>query len=257
MIILAVDIGNTLIEVGLYDRDTYITSWRIATGANRTEDEMLSFIDYFLNQRNIKLTDVDDMIISSVVPNVTPIFRKVSVKYFEKEPLIVDDEIDTGLRLDYHPPSAIGADRICNAVAAYSKYGGPAIIVDFGTATTLDVISSGGVYLGGAIAPGVEMTASSLYEKASKLPKISLEFPKTVIGKTTEQSMQAGIMFGTISMVDGLIERMKKEIEGQPKVIATGGLAGHVINKSRTIQHVEPNLVLEGLIKIYFRNRST
>lgn len=255
MIILPVDIGNTHIEVGLYDGDEYITSWRIATGVNRTEDEMLTFVDYFLSQKNFKLSNVHDMVVSSVVPNVTPIFRELGKKYLHSEPLIVDDRIRTGLKLDYHPPSAIGADRICNAVAVFDKYGGPAIVVDFGTATTLDVVDAEGVYLGGAIAPGVEMTASSLYEKASKLAKISLEFPETVVGKTTEHSMQAGIMFGTISMVDGLIERMKKEIKGNVKVIATGGLAGHVIHRSRGIQHVEPNLVLEGLMKIYFLNR--
>lgn len=255
MNILAVDVGNTHIEIGLYKDNGLITSWRIATGVHRTEDEMLTFISYFLSQKNLSLEDVSDIAISSVVPNVTQIFQKLCMTHFQKNSLIVDHTIDTGLKIDYYPPSGVGADRICNAVAAYEKYGGPTIIVDFGTATTLDAVGSDAVYLGGAIAPGLEMTASSLYERTSKLPKISLEFPDTIIGKTTEHSMQAGIMYGTIKMVDGLIELMKKEIDGEAKVVATGGLANHILPKSQYIQHLEPNLVLDGLIKIYFRNR--
>lgn len=256
MIILAIDVGNTHIEVGLYNNKKYITSWRIATGVHRTEDEMITFLDYFLSQKKLKLDDVDDMIISSVVPNVTQIFQKLCRNYFNKEVFVVEYTLDTGLKIDYNPPSSVGADRICNAVAAYEKFGGPTIIVDFGTATTLDIIDSKGTYLGGAIAPGLEMTALSLYERTAKLPKISLEYPETIIGKTTEHSMQAGIMYGTIKMVDGLIELMKKEIKGNVKVIATGGLANHILSKSQQIQQVETNLVLEGLIKIYFRNSS-
>jgi type III pantothenate kinase len=256
MIILAIDVGNTHIEVGLFNKKEYITSWRIATGVHRTEDEMFTFLNYFLNQKNIKLKDVNDVIISSVVPNVTQIFQKLCKNYFKKDAFIVDHTVDSGLKINYNPPSNVGADRICNAVAAYEKYGGPTIIVDFGTATTLDVVDQDGKYLGGAIAPGLEMTASSLYERTAKLPKISLEYPETIIGKTTEHSMQAGIMFGTIKMVDGLIELMKKEISGNVKVVATGGLANHILSKSLQITHAEPNLVLEGLIKIYFRNYS-
>ena len=257
MNILAIDVGNTHIEVGLYTNEEHITSWRIATGVHRTEDEMVTFLSYFLSQKNIKLTDVDDMIISSVVPNVTQIFQKMCQSFFKEDPLVVNNTIKTGIKIDYNPPSGVGADRICNAVAAYEKYGGPTIVVDFGTATTLDVVNENGVYLGGAIAPGLEMTALSLYERTAKLPKISLEYPETIIGKTTEHSMQAGIMFGTIKMVDGLIDLIKKEINGNVKVVATGGLANHILSKSQYIEHYEPNLVLEGLIKIYFRNRNS
>lgn len=255
MILLAIDIGNTHIEVGLYNEENYISSWRIATGVHRTEDEMMTFLNYFLSQKNIQLADVNDVIIASVVPNVTQIFQKLCSAYLQKDPFIVDHSVDSGLRIDYHPPSSVGADRICNAVAAYEKYEGPTIVVDFGTATTLDVVSSKGVYLGGVIAPGLEMTAFSLYEKTSKLPKISLEFPDSIIGKTTEHSMQSGIMFGTIKMVDGLIELLKNEIDERAKVVATGGLAKHILSKSKHIRFLEPKLVLEGLVKIYFRNR--
>lgn len=255
MIILAIDIGNTHIEVGLYNEDNHISSWRIATGVHRTEDEMMVFLNYFLSLKNILPADVNDVTIASVVPNVTQIFQKLCRNYFKKDPFIVDHEVDSGLTIDYHPPSSVGADRICNAVAAFEKYGGPIIVVDFGTATTLDVVNSEGVYLGGVIAPGLEMTALSLYERTSKLPKISLEFPNSIIGKTTEHSMQSGIMFGTIEMVDGLIELLKKEIEGKAKVVSTGGLASHILTKSKHIEFSEPKLVLEGLIKIYFRNR--
>lgn len=255
MNILTIDVGNTHIEIGLYKQQDFVSSWRIATGVHRTEDEMITFISYFLSQKNLKLDDIHDTIIASVVPNTTQILRKLCLNYFRKDPLIVDHTINTGLKIDYHPPSSVGADRICNAVAAYDKYGGPTIIVDFGTATTLDAVSADAVYLGGAIAPGLEMTALSLYERTSKLPKISLDFPEKIIGKTTEQSMQAGIMYGTINMVDGLLEIMKAEIGDELKVVATGGLANHILSKSKHIQHPEPNLVLEGLIKIYFRNR--
>jgi type III pantothenate kinase len=163
--------------------------------------------------------------------------------------------MDLGITVSYNPPESVGADRLCNAVSAFEKYGGPVIIVDFGTATTIDVISAKGIYTGGAIAPGLELATLSLVERTSKLHKIPLEFPSFAIGKTTEESMQSGVMYGSVKMVDGLIGLFKEELDEEPKVVATGGLANVISPKSDHIQYIEPNLVLDGLIRIYDRNR--
>lgn len=254
-LILAIDIGNTHVEVGLFKNATFIDSWRIATGVHRTEDEAMAYIDHFLSLKTMKSGDISDLVIASVVPNITQIFRRLSEKYFSKKPLIINYKLDLGISIDYQPPSSVGADRLCNGVAAFEKFGGPCIIVDVGTATTFDIISEKGVYLGGIIAPGLETAGYSLHHRASKLPTISYEFPDSVIGKTTEQSMQSGIMWGTISFIDGLIERVSKELKIKPVVIATGGQSNVLAPKSRFIQYTEPHLVLEGMIKIYRRNR--
>lgn len=253
--ILAIDVGNTHIQIGLYQDSRFLTDWRITTGVNRTEDELMGIIYQFLSLKHYTLRDVQDVALSSVVPDITQILTLMSRKYFGLQPVIVDHTLETGIRIDYDPPSSVGADRICNAVAAYEKYGGPDVVVDLGTATTLDVITADGVYLGGVIAPGVETTAWSLHARASKLPRISLDFPPSAIGKTTEHSMQSGILLGAVKMIDGLIEAIQTELEGKPNVIATGGLAGLLAPRSKYIQHIEPTLVLDGLIHIYLKNR--
>ncbi len=253
--LLAIDVGNTHIEIGLFAGREYRTSWRITTGVHRTEDEFMTFIQHFLSAEGLALKDIDHLVVSSVVPDITQQFIRLGSKYFREQPMIIDHTLDLGIRVDYHPPSSVGADRLCNAVAAYEKYGGPAIVVDFGTATTFDVVSADGVYIGGAIAPGVETTAWGLHERASKLPRIALAFPEQAIGKSTEESMQSGIVLGSVMMVDGLIDEMRKELNAQPQVVATGGLARLVASRSRYIQHVEDNLVLEGMVTIYYRNR--
>lgn len=252
--ILAVDIGNTHIEIGLYEKARYAGSWRIATGVHRTEDELITFIQHFLQFGDHQLAEVQDLAISSVVPNLTQIFYKLSEKYFQQAPFVVTHEVDLGISIDYEPPRNVGADRLCNAVAAFEKYGGPSIIVDLGTATTIDVVSADAVYLGGAIAPGLETATWGLHEKASKLPSISFEFPETVIGKTTEASMKAGVMLGTVKMIDGLIELIQEQLGDPATIIATGGLSRIIAPKSRYIRHVEPQLVLDGLVSIYWRN---
>lgn len=252
--LLAVDVGNTHIEIGLFQKMEFITSWRITTGVHRTEDEFLAYIAQLLSLKGIHLNQIIDVAISSVVPDVTQIFNRLSERYFHRSPLAVDHTLDLGIQVDYHPPSSVGADRLCNAVSGYERYGGPLIIVDFGTATTFDVISKDGVYLGGAIAPGVETTAWGLAERASKLPRISLEYPEHVIGKSTEESMQAGILLGSVKMVDGLLEEMIQQIDGEVTVIGTGGLAALIAERSQFIRIVEPDLVLDGLVRIYFRN---
>lgn len=254
--ILALDIGNTHIEIGLYEEDKYLDSWRIATGINRTEDEMMTFIHHFLALRGLNAQSIRDIAISSVVPITTLIFEKLSQRYFGKAPLVVDYKLELGIKIDYDPPYSVGADRLCNAIAVFDKFGGPAIVVDMGTATTFDVVSADGVYLGGVIAAGLETAAWGLHERASKLPTIPLEFPSTVIGKNTEKSMQSGVMLGSVKMIDGLIELISEELQTEPVVVATGGLSRLIAPKSRYIQHVEKHLVLDGLINIYMRNKT-
>ncbi len=253
--ILAVDVGNTHIEIGLYVDGKYQTSWRIVTKIHRTEDEFVSHLHSFLSLQNLSLDKVSTLAVASVVPNVTEMLEKLSRKYFNKAAFIVDIGKNLGITIDYEPVSSVGADRICNAVATFEKYGGPAIIVDLGTATTFDVINENGVYLGGAIAPGLETTAWGLSEKASKLPQIALKFPQHAIGKNTEESMQSGLMLGAVQMIDGLIQLISKEISGKPQIIATGGLANTIAPHSRYIKKVEPNLVLDGLVTLFYRNQ--
>jgi len=249
--ILAVDVGNTHIEIGVFEEDTYLTSWRIATGVHRTEDELMAFIQQFLQTINRTPGDIRDIAISSVVPTITQIFSKLAEKYFQLEPLVVGHQLDLGIEIDYEPKYSVGADRLCNAVAAKAKYGFPSIVVDFGTATTLDVLGDKGEYCGGIITPGLEISAWGLYKRATKLPKIPLEFPEKAIGRTTETSIQSGIMFGTVKMIDGLIELVSDELKGSPTVIATGGISPLLAPRSKYIEHVEPSLVLDGLMLIY------
>ncbi|MEL6821833.1 MAG: type III pantothenate kinase [Calditrichota bacterium] len=249
--ILAVDVGNTHIEIGVFEKNVFVSSWRIATGVHRTEDEVMAFIQQFLQTIDRAPTDIKDIAISSVVPTITQIFSKLADKYFQLEPLIVGHQLELGLEIDYEPKYSVGADRLCNAVAAKTKYGFPAIVVDFGTATTLDVLGDRGEYCGGIITPGLEISAWGLYERATKLPKIPLEFPKNAIGRTTETSIQSGIMFGTVKMIDGLIELVSAELTGSPTVIATGGISPLLAPRSKYVEHVEPSLVLDGLMMIY------
>jgi type III pantothenate kinase len=252
--ILAVDIGNTHMEIGLYHQNQFIDSWRITSSVSRTEDELMVYTHQFLSFSGVQPKQIRDFAIASVVPSTTQILKRMCEKYFKINPLVVTPALDFGIDIDYNPPSSVGADRICNAVATFRKYGGPAIVVDVGTATTFDVISKGGVYLGGAIAPGLETAAFGLSSRTSKLPTISFEFPKSTIGKATYQSMQSGIMFGTVALIDGICERIAKELQDQPVVIATGGQSSILAPYSKHIQHVEPRLVLEGLMLIYHRN---
>ncbi len=253
--ILVMDVGNTQMEIGVFKEGKLQKSWRIATGVDRTEDELVVFFQHFLAQENMALSGLKGAALSSVVPNVTFILEKFCTKYLNIKPLIVDHTVNLGIKIRYSTPAAVGADRLCNAVAAYQRYRQAVVVVDLGTATTFDVVNARAEYLGGIIAPGVEATAWVLHQRASKLPKISLEFPERAIGQNTEESMQAGIMLGTVKMIDGMLEEIFRELNDRPRVIATGGLARLIQPRTKFIETFFPHLVLEGLYQIYELNK--
>lgn len=252
--LLVIDVGNTNTVLGLYDGDELVHDWRIRTVVDHTVDEYGMLIYNLYKNSRIKPRAVKDIIISCVVPTMLNILEPLCEKYFNVKPLIVGPGIKTGMPILYDNPREVGADRIVNAVAAYDKYGGDIIIVDFGTATTFDYISKKGEYIGGCITPGIMIASEALFSKTAKLPRVELSRPKSVIGKDTISSMQAGILFGYASLVDGLIDRIKAEVISNPKVIATGGLATVIANETKSIDIVDEMLTLEGLRILYNRN---
>jgi len=252
--ILVFDVGNTNIVLGVYDQRTLTRHWRVSTDKSRTVDEYGVLIKNFFDFAGLAFGDVQAIAISSVVPPVTPTLESLARKYFEIEPLVVGPGIKTGMPIIYDNPREVGSDRIVNAVAAYTKYGGPLIIVDFGTATTFCAISERGEYLGGAIAPGIGISSEALFQRASKLPRVEIVKPKSVIGKNTVAGMQSGIYYGFSGQVDGIVRRMKEELGSDAKVLATGGLAELIAEEAETIDVVDPLLTLDGLLLIYERN---
>ncbi|MBI4321326.1 MAG: type III pantothenate kinase [Chloroflexi bacterium] len=252
--LLAVDVGNTNIALGMYRHSDLVADWRIATEAHRMPDEYAMVLRNLLEHRGLAMGSVKAMILSSVVPTLVSTFKELSEKYFDVNPLVIGPGIKTGVRILYENPKEVGADRIVNAMAAYRLYGGPAIVVDFGTATTFDAISADGGYLGGAISPGIGISSEALFRLTAKLPHIELARPKTAIGKNTINSMQSGILFGYVGLVEGLITRFVQEL-GPSRVVATGGLAEIIAKETRMIEVVNPGLTLEGLRLIYELNR--
>lgn len=255
--LLAVDIGNTHTVVGIFKGDRLLADWRLASSAHRTADENWLVIKNFLAEFGISSSDIKGVGISSVVPDLTVVFETLARKYLHVEPMTVRASLDLGMPVLYKDPAVVGADRLCNALAGMKKYGTPLIILDFGTATTFDVVSKNGEYLGGVIALGLESAASELHRRAAMLPKIPLQFPPQVIGRDTVSSMQAGIMFGVVDAVEGIVRRIRKELGTEARVIATGGLSGVVANHTKVIEACEPSLVLEGIRLIYERVRGT
>jgi type III pantothenate kinase len=251
--LLAIDIGNTHTVIGVYKGEQLIADWRVTSVGTRTADETWLTIKNFCVDADISPTLITGVGISSVVPNLTDIFETIARKYIKAEPVIVGGHLDLGFNIHYEDVSAVGADRLCNAIAGFRKYGGPLIIIDFGTATTFDVIAKNGDYLGGVIALGLESTAGELHRRAAKLPKIELHFPDKVVGTDTVQSMQAGVMFGAVDTLEGIVRRIQKEMGSKAKVIATGGLSAIMAKYTDVIEACEPSLVLDGVRLIYER----
>jgi type III pantothenate kinase len=256
-LLLVIDVGNSNIVFGIYEGARLVRDWRISTDKSKTTDEYGILVHDLFRLAGIGLTDVKDLIISSVVPTLTGVLDKLSHDYFGRKPYIVGPGIKTGMPIHYDNPKEVGADRIVNAVAGYEKFRTSLIIVDFGTATTFDYVNRKGEYCGGAIAPGLAVSMEALFQKASKLPRVEILKPPTIIAKNTVNSMQAGIFYGYVGLVDGIVARMKAESKDNAKVIATGGLAGLIAPESKTVEAVEEFLTLEGLRILYERNRES
>ncbi|HHY47938.1 MAG TPA: type III pantothenate kinase [Firmicutes bacterium] len=254
--LLVIDIGNTNTVMGVYDGKRLVTDWRISTDRQKTADEYAMLLRELLGSAGLRTGDVDGIAISCVVPPVITAFEGMCAKYFKVIPMIVGPGTRTGMIIRYENPKEVGADRVVNAVAAYEQYGGPAIIVDFGTATTFCAISERGEYLGGVIAPGVGISSEALFQRAAKLPRVELIKPETVIGRNTVASMQSGIIYGFAGLVDAIVSRMKREMGREALVVATGGFAELIGTECREIDKIDPYLTLEGLRILYERNLS-
>jgi len=269
--LLALDVGNTNTVLGLYDLSSgaaasgkapaLVAHWRLSTHRTQTADEYGVFFVNLFNLHGLSTTQVKHIIISSVVPPVESTLLQVCESYFKIKPLFVEPGIKTGMPVLVDNPSELGADRLVNAIAAFEKYGGPAIVVDFGTATTFDVVSSKGEYLGGAISPGLGISADALFSRAARLGRVDIKRPPKVIGTTTVTHIQSGLYYGYIGLVDGILERMIAEMgtdpndPAAPRIIATGGLAGLIVEDSRYIVTIDDMLTLEGLRIVFERNR--
>jgi type III pantothenate kinase len=253
MKLLTIDIGNTNITLGLFDGDELRKTWRLATDNQRTSDEYALLMISLLNQFGEK--KIDGACISSVVPPLQPVFEDALKKSFSIEPVILEPGVKTGIAVKYENPKEVGADRIANAVGGFYRYKSSLIIVDFGTATTFDYITAKGEYMGGAIAPGIGISSEALFQRTAKLPKVEFQAPPRVIGRNTVESIQSGLFYGYVCMVDGMIKLMKLETKDNPLVIATGGYASLIAPKSKAIKIVDPDITLYGLKYIYEKNR--
>lgn len=252
--LLAIDIGNTHTVIGLFKDKELLYQWRLSSGFAQTEDEVGPPLLFLFEKNGIMTDQISGVCISSVMPDLTPVFMLFSKKYFKIQPLIIHSQIRLGLNVMYHEPASVGADRLCNAVAGIEKYGKPLIIIDFGTATTFDCVDANGDYIGGLIAPGIDTSIKSLHLKAAKLPLVELTFPKQLIGRTTEESIQSGVLFGTIYMMEGLIASLKKELGDNTKVVVTGGLSKKIAKHTQLIDFVDTYLSLDGIASIYYMN---
>jgi len=253
--LLAIDVGNTQTVLGLFDGAELIQHWRIATVAERTSDELALLVSELLRLGGVRFEPEHlGVAVSSVVPFVTAALRQMTEEWFNIKPVVLEPGTRTGMPILYDNPKEVGADRIANAVGAFELYGGPAIVVDFGTATTVDAISAKGEYLGGAIVPGIEISLDALFGRAAGLRRVELVEPRNVIGKNTVESIQSGVLYGYAAQVDGLCTRVEAEI-GPSAIIATGGLAGLIIPLSARLAHHEPWITLLGLRLIWERNQ--
>jgi type III pantothenate kinase len=256
--LLAIDVGNTNIVLGVFDGTTLVQSWRLQTLRERTSDELGLLVDGLFAHSRIERVQVRGVILGSVVPPLTGTMRAMVDRYFGVKAITIEPGVHTGMPILYENPSEVGADRIVNGVAAYERFGlnatRPIIVVDFGTATTLDAITAKGEYLGGAICPGVQISADALFQRAARLPRIDVRKPARVIGRTTVGAMEAGLFYGYVGMVDGLVRRMDEELDGDAICVATGGLASIIAPETPRIHHVDPDLTLHGLRIVWERN---
>jgi len=254
--LLVIDVGNTNTVLGIYRDGELLHNWRLTTDKSRTVDEYAMLVHELFGLSQLQFSDIGDVIISCVVPPMQGTLDGLCRSYFKLKPYVVGPGIKTGMPILYDNPKEVGADRIVNAVAAYEKHRRSLIVVDFGTATTFDYISPRGEYLGGAIAPGLVISTEALFERASKLPRVEFARPPQVVAKNTVNSIQSGIFYGYVGLVDGIVRRMKEEVRDNPLVMATGGVSGMISQASQTIDEVDPNLTLDGLQIIYLRNKA-
>lgn len=253
--LLVIDVGNTNIVLGVFQGEELLDHWRLSTERLRTTDEYGVLIRNLFYLNGVNADAIDAIIISSVVPPIMPTLERMCQRYFGLVPLVIGPGVKTGMDIKYDNPREVGADRIVNAVGAYHKYGGPVIIIDFGTATTFCAVDKKGNYLGGAICPGIGISTEALVQRTAKLPRIEIKRTPRVICRNTVESMQAGVFYGFVGQVDGLISRIREELGATAKVVATGGLAVVIAPATKSIDVVEPLLTLEGLRVIYERNR--
>lgn len=252
--LMVFDVGNTNLTIGVYDGSTLVHCWRLTTDLQRTVDEYGILCRTLLQLAQLEPKAITEMAVSSVVPPLDLTLRKMARAYFDLAPLFVDFT-NCGMPIRYDDPKEVGADRIVNAVAAFAKYGGPCIIVDSGTATTFDAVSKAGEYLGGIICPGIQISAEALFQRAARLRRVEIKRPPKVIGTNPTGSIQSGLYYGNVALVDGVIERMRSEMEPGARVIATGGLAVLIGPDTQLIETIDPDLTLEGLRLIFERNR--
>lgn len=255
--LLAVDIGNTNITIGVHDRESWVASFRVTTKTKRTSDEYGLTIINLLAAKGIETEDIVDVIVSSVVPNIMYSFNNGIRKYIHKEPISIGPGIKTGISIHTDNPREVGADRIVDAAGAYFQYGGPILVIDFGTATTYDVVTDGGIFEVAVTSPGIKITANALWQKAAKLPEIEIKKPDSILAKNTITSMQAGLVYGYIGQVEYIVKKIKEEM-GLPdmKVVATGGLATIIKGETQVIDIFDPMLTFKGLKYIYDRNKN-
>lgn len=260
--LLAIDVGNTQTVIGLYDHgvpgvsadDGLVSHWRVSTDHDRTSDEFATMMAGFLQFARVDFDEISGVAVCSGVPRVQAMLRSLSERYLDFDPIVLGPGVKSGMPIKYDNPREVGADRIANAIATYELYGGPAIIVDFGTGNNFDIVSESGEFLGGAIAPGIEVSMDALVGRASALSAIELVEPRSVIGKSTVESLQSGAMFGFAASVDGMVARFQNELDSDAVVVATGGLAPVIAPVTSTVEHVEPFLTLHGLRIVHARN---
>ncbi|SHF08606.1 pantothenate kinase [Seinonella peptonophila] len=253
--LFVIDVGNTNIVLGIYRERELVYHWRIHTDREATEDEYAMLIKNLLQDVHLKWGNIKGVAISSVVPPLTYVLRKWSEKYLSIDPIVLEPGVKTGMNILYDSPRDVGADRIVNAVAASEKFGGPVIIVDFGTATTFCLVDEHKNYRGGIIAPGIHVSLEALVSRTAKLPRVEVARPEEVVGRNTINAMQSGLYYGYVGSVDGVVNRIKQTLTKKPTVVATGGLARLIAEDADTIDYIEPWLTLEGLRLIYERNR--